>query len=241
MVKAFKTVTAATCYPKDPENSGAILLRDGSSVFNAELEGILLALEKCSTFTNINKEVIIYTDRLPAVENPARKKNYRSKKYQAFLQPPKKLPPQIKIILARISSHVGIIRNEETDRLAKAALSSSVAPLSRICVSDLQSKANMYIDTIWQELWNSENRNKLYEKLRILKESVRNGTRKFHRKQESVMIGLRTGHTWITHSYLLEKGRPIFLSCLSQPLHCEACLNRMLRFYSYQKKVLYSN
>ena len=34
--------------------------------------------------------------------------------------------------------------------------------------------------------------------LLMLKESVYNATRKFHRKQESVMIRIRIGHTWIT-------------------------------------------
>ena len=42
--KCEQKVAAATFYPKDPNNSVAVRLGDGSSVFNAELEGILLAL-----------------------------------------------------------------------------------------------------------------------------------------------------------------------------------------------------
>ena len=36
--KCEQKVAAATFYPKDPENSGAVRLRDGSFVFNAELD-----------------------------------------------------------------------------------------------------------------------------------------------------------------------------------------------------------
>ena len=55
---------AATFYPTNPENSGAtaVRLRDDSSVFNAELEGILLALKKCLALTKADKKFIIYTD-----------------------------------------------------------------------------------------------------------------------------------------------------------------------------------
>ena len=44
--KCNQKVAAATFYPTYPDNSGANRLRDGSSIFNAELEGILLALKK---------------------------------------------------------------------------------------------------------------------------------------------------------------------------------------------------
>ena len=42
---------------------------------------------------------------------------------------------------------------------------------------DLKSKVNMYIGTTLQELWNSETRNKLYELLPNLKESLCNVTK----------------------------------------------------------------
>ena len=72
----------------------------------------------------------------------------------------------------------------------------------------------MYIHKIWQELWNSEARNKLYEILPDLKESLCGTAGELCRKQESVMARLRIGHTWITHSYLLKKeDQPVCHAC----------------------------
>ena len=57
--KCEQKVAAATFYPEDPDNPGAIRLRDGSSVFNPKLDGILLALKKFSTLTKTYKKLII--------------------------------------------------------------------------------------------------------------------------------------------------------------------------------------
>ena len=85
-----------------------------------------------------------------------------------------------------------------------------MAPISFGFWSDLKFKANMY------ELWNSETRNKLYEIFPNLKESLCNGTKTIHRKQESIMTRHRIGHTWITHSYLLKKEvQPFCRACHS--------------------------
>ena len=151
--KCEQKVAAGTFYPKEPENSGAVRLRDGSSVFNTELEGILLALKNFSTLTKTNKKFIIYTDSFSAVEILGGK-NLSIQKHQRFLQPLQKLPPQIQITIAWTPSHVSIIGHERADKLLKTVLSSRVAPFSRLCWSDLKSKVNniMYIGTIWQEL-----------------------------------------------------------------------------------------
>ena len=79
---------------------------------------------------------------------------------------------------------------------------------------DLKPKVDMYIYRIWQELWNSEVRNKLHEILSDLKESLCGKAGAPCHKQESVMTRLRIGHTWITHSYLLKKeDQPFCYAC----------------------------
>ena len=128
----------------------------------------------------------------------------------------KKIPPQTQLVIAWVPSHVGIPGNEKADRLAKAALTSSLAAHSQVCWSDLIPRVDTYICTAWQALWNNETRNKLYEIRPNLKESLCNTTQPLYRKQETVMTRLRIGHTWITHSYLLKKE--------DQPF-CHACDN----------------
>ena len=75
----------------------------------------------------------------------------------------------------------------------------------------------MYIDTIWQKLWNNEARNKLFETLPNLKESLCNRANTLYRNQESVMTRLRIGHTWITHSDLLKKEDQPFCHACDSP------------------------
>ena len=60
--KSEHKVAAAAFFTKDPDNPKTTRLRDGSSVFNAELEGMLLALKKFLTLSQ-PKNFIIYTDR----------------------------------------------------------------------------------------------------------------------------------------------------------------------------------
>ena len=94
---------------------------------------------------------IVYTDSFPAVES-LRGKNFRTKNVKRFYNLLKKLPPQDKVVIAWIPSHVGISGNERVDGLAKAALTSSLAARSHLFWSDLKPRVEMYIYTIWQEL-----------------------------------------------------------------------------------------
>ena len=75
----------------------------------------------------------------------------------------------------------------------------------------------MYIDTIWQKLWNNEARNKLFDTLPNLKESLCNRANTLYCNQESVMARLLIGHTWITHSDLLKKEDQPFCHACDSP------------------------
>ena len=212
--KSEHKVAAAAFFTKDPDNPKTTRLRDGSSVFNAELEGILLALKKFLTLSQ-PKNFILYTDSLSAVES-LRNKTFKIENVKRFYNLLKKIPPQTQLVIAWVPSHVGISGNEKADRLAKAALTSNLAAHSRVCWSDLKPRVDTYICTAWQALWNDETRNKLYEICPNLKESLCNTTQPLYRRQETVMTRLRIGHTWITHNYLLKKE--------DQPF-CHACDN----------------
>ena len=126
-------MAAAAFYPNDPDDPGTIRLRDGFSVFYAELEAIHLALQKFLTLPKTNtctcKNFIIYTDSFSTVES-LRGKTFRTKNVMRFYHLLKKLPPQVQVVIAWIPSHVGISGNERAAGLAKAALTSSLAARS---------------------------------------------------------------------------------------------------------------
>ena len=169
---------------------------------------------------------------MSAVES-LRCKTFKTKNVKRFYNLLKKIPPQTQLVIAWVPSHVGISGNEKADRLAKAALTSSLAAHSQVCWSDLKPRVDRYICTAWQALWNNETRNKLYEILPNVKESLCNTTQSLYRKQETVMTRLRIGHTWITHSYLLKKEDQPFCHACDNPFTVKHNPSRMLGFYSY--------
>ena len=94
----------------------------------------LLALKKFSTLTKTYKKFVIYTDSFSAVKS-LQGKTFRTKNIKRF-------------------------HNLLADRLAKAALTSSLVARSHVCWSDFKSIV-LYIYN-WKELWNNETRNKLW-------------------------------------------------------------------------------
>ena len=66
------------------------------------------------------------------------------------------------IIFCWLPSHVGIPDNEKADTAAKSALNK---PILRIPVpnTDLKPIINKYIHNKWQQTWNSQTQNKLYQ------------------------------------------------------------------------------
>ena len=205
--KSEHKVAAAAFFPKEPDNPKTTRLRD------AQLQGILLALKKFLTLPQ-SKNFIIYTDSLSAVES-LRCKTFKTKNVKRFYNLLKKIPPQTQLVIAWVPLHAGISGNEKADRLAKAALTLSLAAHSQVCWSDLKPQVDTYICTAWQALWNNETRNKLYEIRPNLKESLCTTTQPLYRKEETVMTRIRIGHTWITHSYLLtsHSAKHILVEC----------------------------
>ena len=115
------------------------------------------------------------------------------------------------ITLAWIPSHIGIRGNEEVDHLAKNAIQGEV-DLCSVPFSDLKGKTQSYVNDLWQEEWSAQTDNKLFHirpNLREFLPAVR-GTR----KEETVLTRLRTGHSYLMHSYRLTGDRvPWCISC----------------------------
>ncbi|GFO39494.1 RNA-directed DNA polymerase from mobile element jockey [Plakobranchus ocellatus] len=66
--KLEEKVAAAAFFPENPDRSKATRLRDGASVFSAELEGIALALTEIKNLAKYHKNFVIYSDSLSALQ-----------------------------------------------------------------------------------------------------------------------------------------------------------------------------
>ncbi|GFO07089.1 Gag-Pol polyprotein [Plakobranchus ocellatus] len=64
--KLEEKVAVAAYFPEHPDRSKATRLRDGASVFSAELDGIALALTEIKKLTKYHKDFVIYSDSLSA-------------------------------------------------------------------------------------------------------------------------------------------------------------------------------
>ncbi|GFO42869.1 galectin [Plakobranchus ocellatus] len=128
----------------------ATRLRDGASVFIAELEGIALALTEIKKLTKYHKNFVIYSDSLSALQ-AIQSKHFKVKDIRCLYNLTRKFPPYVHISFVWIPAHVGIQGNENVDKLAKAALSRASCLGKLICWSDLKPKTNAYIHSIWQK------------------------------------------------------------------------------------------
>ncbi|GFR99314.1 Gag-Pol polyprotein [Elysia marginata] len=101
-------VAAASFYPKDSDKPEQTRLNDDSTVFNAELEGISLALKYFKRKRILRS--VIYTDSLSAME--AQQGNlFKNNNFARIYNLLAKMAPRTKVVLVWIPSHVGIPGN----------------------------------------------------------------------------------------------------------------------------------
>ncbi|GFO49475.1 proteasome subunit beta type [Plakobranchus ocellatus] len=203
----------AAYFPEHPDSSKATRLRDGASVFSAELEGIALALTEIKKLTKHHKNFVIYSDSLSALQ-AIQSKNFKVIDIRRLYNLIRKFPPYVRISFVWIPAHVGIQGNENVDKLAKAALDRTSTSGKLICNSDLKPKINSYIKSVWQRDWDAEGANKLHEVLPNLGKDLHRRGEGAGRKLETTMCRLRVGHTWLTQSYLLKnEQQPFCYAC----------------------------
>ena len=109
------------------------------------------------------------------------------------------------IVLTWVPSHIGIQRNERTDKAAKKGLQTHISNI-KIPYIDLKPLINKFILKKWQKSWNNQTQNKLHHIQDTIGEWPAGYRR--NRKEEVIISRLRIGHTYITHSHLLKGGRP---------------------------------
>ena len=161
---------------------------------------INLALDLISTSSS--KKFIIYSDTISVLQSLKYTKLENSLIVKIF----NKLNSLIqskKVIFCWIPSHIGIQGNDKADSLAKAAISMTPDKNIKTPYTDLKPKIKQIVTKKWQQLWDENPRNKLFQIRPILKEKKLdpNNTR----REETTLTRLRIGHTRLTHSFILKE------------------------------------
>ena len=101
---------------------------------------------------------------------------------------------------------MGIQGNDKADSLAKAAINIPPDKTSKLPYTDLKHKIKQIITKRWQQLWDENAQNKLRQIEPLLKERKREANNT--RREETILSRLRTGHTRLTHDFILKEPPP---------------------------------
>ena len=186
-------------------------LRDGCSIFTAEVEAIDKAL-KYVKVSSVERFVIFFDSMsvLQAIESQESKNPLVNRVLQTCQRI---LSGNKYITFCWIPSHRDIGGNEDADRAAKDALSKAQPENFDIPCTDVFMKIQPFILSLWQERWDKEVDNKLHAIMPQIDEKYYSGCT--NRKDEVIINRLRIGHTHLTHSFRMEN-RP-------HPPLCDQC------------------
>jgi ribonuclease HI len=181
-------------------------LHPSFSIFTAEIIAIVKALEDLSQFQG--DKFIFYVDSLSVLEalsSPNQRSHPLIHKVLHILDRLSSLG--FKILFCWVPSHVGISGNELADKRAKTAKDDLRYPLP---YSDAKHFVKHRLYNKWQQRWNQETANKLYN----LKPNIKDWPLQPSRKHNVVLTRLRIGHTRFTHRHLLMgEPAPVCLTC----------------------------
>ena len=110
-----------------------------------------------------------------------------------------------------------------------AKMSKSVIPYT-----DVKSKVQSYVRNLWQENWNKQTDNKLFQIRPNLTEILLPAAG--NRMKETVLCRLRTGHTSYTHSYLLKNEEAPWCIPCDEPLSIRHLLLDCWDLYDVRRK-----
>ena len=106
------------------------------------------------------------------------------------------------ILICWIPSHIGVRGNERADLAAKSTLDLTPDKF-RIPYTDMKLTINKFLHTKWQQHWNNNTHNKLFQIQSTLGE-WRPAFRK-SRRDQVIVSRLRIVHTRLTHSFILKQ------------------------------------
>lgn len=202
-----KRLEKVACAAVTHTKSSTVRLPDDSSIFSAETQAIDLALSLITV--NENDKFIIFSDSL-SVLTSLKQPNHSNPLIQQTFRRYISISSSKTVVFCWIPSHINIRGNDEADFLAKSALDLPITN-SKIPHTDLKSNIRKYVDSKCQINWDKQVGNKLHEIKPIFSSTYRT---KLNRKEQVRLTRCRIGHTWITHSYILNaEEQPICIPC----------------------------
>ena len=202
---ANKVASAAVSGPNFNQVTQKRLI-DECSIFTAELQGILLALDMVER--SKGNSFFIISDSLSAL------KLLHSRKISHYMltdihdkHTHLKRNEMKNILFVWVPSHIGIKGNEVADRAAKAALDLPVScnPTPTIPFSDIYCKVLTFTLNHWKKAWSEQRHNKLFQ---IMSELGNVKPPSKNRREDVVLSRLRIGHSFFTHSFILSRDDP---------------------------------
>lgn len=182
-------------------------LPDMASIFTAELMAIRQAITYSENNLHQNK-ITIFSDSKSAIQSiSSRSPNPIVINIQDLI-----IPSTKQYTFCWVPSHVGVIGNEHADSLARNSIDTLDRTPYSLPRSDIRHNLKRLIRKAWQDSWTNERNNKLREILpTIPPKYIDNHPRSWSVK----MFRLKTGHTNLSHSYLMSG---------SEPPYCEDCI-----------------
>jgi len=197
-------VSAALCQKR---GTSAIRLPRATSIFNAELHAILLALNvvrksKENTISCWQTHIQVWLRLKGHVDPGITSKCLKT--YKTLTNSGKTA------ILCCIPGYVGIPGNEREDWVAKATLSLPISPV-KLSAMDIFPSAKLLMHKEWQEIWNCCDGNKLH----AINPTV--GATKqydsFSRRDAAKLNRLQIGHTHATQAHLPDDDETFCATC----------------------------
>ncbi|XP_044736888.1 glutamate receptor ionotropic, kainate 2 [Chrysoperla carnea] len=171
------------------------------SIYTAEQVAILKALHHIRDLPS--NKFLICSDSQSVIKSLNTNTNNEIQEYTKTLTR-KLIDTGHNICFLWIPGHIGILQNELVDKLANKARIDG-EPIHRAATIDNINNVKDILRAKWQNKWQRST-----DKLKPIKSTITewHTSTRASRREEVVLARLRTGHTNLTHNYLLKKQEP---------------------------------